>query len=114
MILDILAARAVVVLDQKPPENSCRPAVDPMFTSIASIYGPRTVAAVLTGMGQDGMRGSELIAAAGGFVVAQDEPTSVVWGMPGAVAMAGICTQVLPLGLMAKAVREYADRGGGL
>lgn len=102
-----------VQLDQKPPENSCRPAVDPMFTSIAAIYGARTVAAVLTGMGQDGMRGSELIAAAGGYVVAQDEPTSVVWGMPGAVVRAGVASNVLPLPLIARDLVSHVSKSFG-
>jgi two-component system chemotaxis response regulator CheB len=107
------ASKVVVVLDQKPPENSCRPAVDPMFTSIAGIYGPRTVAAVLTGMGQDGMRGSEVIASAGGFVVAQDEPTSVVWGMPGAVVRAGVASAIVPLSQVARELVSRVSRSAG-
>src|SRR5581483_1860190 len=80
-----------------PPENFCRPAVDPMLRSLAEIYGARVLSIILTGMGQDGMRGAEAIVAAGGNVAAQDEATSVVWGMPGAVATAGLCCAVLPL-----------------
>ncbi len=75
---------------QGPPEHSCRPSVDQLFRSVAAAYGPAALAVVLTGMGQDGLRGCEAIRAAGGQVLAQDEPTSVVWGMPGFVARAGL------------------------
>jgi two-component system chemotaxis response regulator CheB len=80
-----------------PPENSCRPAVDVLFRSLAEVYGDGTLAVVLTGMGQDGMLGAERIVKAGGRVLAQDEASSVVWGMPGAVARAGLADRVLPL-----------------
>lgn len=85
------------VINQGPPENSCRPAVDVLFRSAAKIYGPGCLAVVLTGMGQDGLRGAEHIVNAGGKVLAQDEATSVVWGMPRAVALAGLAASVLPL-----------------
>ena len=91
-----------VVLTQAPPENSCRPAVDVLFRSAAQLFGAHTAAVVLTGMGQDGRRGAEQIVRAGGHVVAQDEATSVVWGMPRAVAEAGLARQVLPLGSIAQ------------
>lgn len=78
----------VVALDKGPAENSCRPAVDVLFRSVAEVYGDRTLALVLTGMGQDGLRGAEAISARGGRIVAQDEASSVVWGMPGAVVHA--------------------------
>lgn len=84
-------------LTQTPPENSCRPAVDVLFRSAAEHVGSETLAVVLTGMGQDGLRGCEAIHRAGGRVLAQDEATSVVWGMPGAVARAGLADQILPL-----------------
>lgn len=84
-------------LSHAPPENFCRPAVDPMFRSVARVYGARTLAVVLTGMGADGREGARAIAAAGGTIVAQDEPTSVVWGMPGAVATAGLASAIWPL-----------------
>ncbi len=77
------------VLTQGPPENSCRPAVDVTFRSAAALYGPGSLAVVLTGMGQDGLRGGEHLVRAGGKLLAQDEATSVVWGMPRAVAQAG-------------------------
>ncbi len=84
-----------------PPENSCRPAVDVLFRSVALLYGSRTLAVVLTGMGQDGLRGCERIREAGGQVLAQDEASSVVWGMPGAVSQAGLANRVLPLSQLA-------------
>ena len=84
-------------LTQDPPENSCRPAADPMFRSVVAHFGAATLGVVLTGMGQDGLRGSEAVRAAGGQVVVQDEASSVVWGMPGFVARAGLADAVLPL-----------------
>ena len=90
---------------EDPPENFCRPAVDPMLRSVAAAYGSRTLAVILTGMGSDGLEGCRRVAAAGGTVLAQDEATSVVWGMPRAVAAAGICNAVLPLPRLGAAVR---------
>ena len=87
----------LIVLNQDAPECSCRPAVDVLFRSTAHTYGANLVSVVLTGMGQDGMRGAEEIAKQGGWVIAQDEATSVVWGMPGAVSRAGLANQILPL-----------------
>lgn len=89
-----------ITLDQEPPENSCRPAVDPLFRSAAEHWGPATLAVVLTGMGRDGCRGAEAVVEAGGRVIAQDEATSVVWGMPGTVVRAGLAEVVVPLGRM--------------
>jgi two-component system chemotaxis response regulator CheB len=83
--------------NQAPPENSCRPAVDVLFRSVAETYGAGALGVVMTGMGQDGLRGSERIREAGGQVFVQDEATSVVWGMPGFVANAGLADKVLPL-----------------
>jgi two-component system chemotaxis response regulator CheB len=83
--------------NQDPAENSCRPAVDVLFRSVAETYGPGALGVVMTGMGQDGLRGSERIREAGGQVLVQDEGTSVVWGMPGFVANAGLADKVLPL-----------------
>jgi two-component system chemotaxis response regulator CheB len=102
-------------LNQDPPENSCRPAVDVLFRSVARAYGPNCLAVVLTGMGQDGLRGCEAIREAGGQILAQDEATSVVWGMPGYVARAGLADRVLPLSMIAPEIvrRVQADRGGG-
>jgi two-component system chemotaxis response regulator CheB len=80
-----------------PPENSCRPAVDVLFRSVAETYGNHALAVVMTGMGQDGLRGAEQLREAGAQIVAQDEATSVVWGMPGFVVQAGLADRVLPL-----------------
>jgi len=80
-----------------PPENSCRPAVDVLFRSVARVYGSRALALVMTGMGQDGLRGAEQLHDAGATILAQDEASSVVWGMPGFVAQAGLAAKVLPL-----------------
>jgi two-component system chemotaxis response regulator CheB len=86
-----------LALDHGPPVNGCRPAVDVLFRSAAEVYGPGVLAVVLTGMGQDGLRGCESVRAAEGQILVQDEPSSVVWSMPGAVAQAGLADQVLPL-----------------
>lgn len=86
-----------IKLDDGPPENFCKPAVDPMLRSLIDIYGSRVLCTILTGMGQDGMLGAKALVEKGGRVIAQDEKTSVVWGMPGAVATNGICSAVLPL-----------------
>jgi two-component system chemotaxis response regulator CheB len=100
---------AAIALDDGPPVNFCKPAVDPLFISAIDVWHGGTLAVVLTGMGSDGMRGGKDIVAAGGNVIAQDEATSVVWGMPGAVAHAGICAAILPLGQIApKLVRLFA------
>lgn len=82
---------------QGPPENSCRPAVDALFRSVAEVYKPHGLAVVMTGMGQDGLRGCEHIRESGGQILAQDQASSVVWGMPGFVANAGLADRVLPL-----------------
>jgi two-component system chemotaxis response regulator CheB len=84
-------------LNDGPLVNFCRPAVDPLFSSAAQMWGSSILALILTGMGSDGMHGAEDVVAAGGSVIAQDEATSVVWGMPGAAAHAGVCSAVLPL-----------------
>ncbi len=100
---------ATIALDDGPPVNFCKPAVDPLFTSATEVWQTGTFAAILTGMGSDGMRGGKDIVAAGGNVIAQDEATSVVWGMPGAAANAGICSAILPLNQIApKIVRLFA------
>ena len=93
-----------------PPENFCRPAVDVLFRSVAQVYGGSTLAVVLTGMGSDGARGAEVLRRAGAEVVAQDEPSSVVWGMPGAVVGAGLAHRVLPLSHVAADVVGVAAR----
>jgi two-component system chemotaxis response regulator CheB len=85
------------VLHKAPPQNFCRPSVNPLLRSVARCFGPQAVAVMLTGMGSDGLDGARDLVTAGGAVIAQDETSSVVWGMPGAVANAGLCSAVLPL-----------------
>ncbi len=82
---------------QGPRENSCRPSADVLFRSVAAAYGSGTLAAVMTGMGQDGLKGCEEIHSLGGQIVVQDEASSVVWGMPGFVAHAGLADRIVPL-----------------
>lgn len=95
------AGKAVSIgLSRGAPENSCRPAVDPLFRSVVDVYGPHVLGVIMTGMGQDGLRGCQAIRAAGGQVIVQDEASSVVWGMPGYVAEAGLAELVLPLELL--------------
>ena len=102
-------AEPVIVLDDGAPVNFCKPAVDPLFASAVEVWQGSILAVILTGMGSDGMRGGKDIVAAGGSVIAQDEATSVVWGMPGAAAHAGICAAVLPLNQIApKLVRLFS------
>jgi two-component system chemotaxis response regulator CheB len=110
MVVDQVKGQVVVRLERTPPENFCRPAVDPLLRSVARHYGTRALAMILTGMGQDGLRGCEAVVAAGGTVIAQDEPTSVVWGMPGAVATAGLCSAVLPLSKIAPHIQNLTKR----
>jgi two-component system chemotaxis response regulator CheB len=86
----------VARLSDGPPENFCRPAVDPLLRSLQACCGGRVLTAILTGMGQDGLQGARGLRAAGGTVLAQDEASSVVWGMPGAVARAGLAEALLP------------------
>jgi two-component system chemotaxis response regulator CheB len=87
----------VAHLDHSPPENHCRPAVDVLFRGVAETYGGRALGVVLTGMGTDGVHGARALHTVGSPTVVQDEETSVVWGMAGAVAGAGLAQQVVPL-----------------
>ena len=100
----------LVTTDDGPPENSCKPAVDVMFRSAVQVWGGRVLAVVLTGMGHDGLEGCQRICDAGGTVVAQDEQSSVVWGMPGAVSRAGLATEILPLRDVAAAITRHLGR----
>lgn len=97
-----------VVLDQGSQENSCRPAVDVLFRSVVALYGPSTMAVVLTGMGRDGFAGAEAVRAAKGQIIVQDEATSVVWGMPGFIAQAKIADAVVPLSDVAPEILRRA------
>jgi two-component system chemotaxis response regulator CheB len=89
--------RVQLATHQGPRENFCRPSVDVLFRSVAAVYGANALGVILTGMGQDGLKGCEALCAAGGSVIVQDEATSVVWGMPGYVARAGLAEKILPL-----------------
>lgn len=99
----------VLRLHDGVPENSCRPAVDVLFRSAAAVCGGATLGVVMTGMGQDGMRGCEVIREQGGRVIVQDEASSVVWGMPGAVVGAGLAETVFPLPQIAPAIRRIVE-----
>lgn len=103
--------RTEIELDQAPPENSCRPSVDVLFRSLADTYGGAVTSVVLTGMGHDGLRGAAALRARGAVVIAQDEATSVVWGMPGSVVTAGLADAVVPLPSIAAALVERASPG---
>lgn len=107
MLVERTRTGTVVRLSDAPPVNFCRPAVDPLFEAAAAAYGAATLATILTGMGSDGARGATAVAAAGGSVIAQDEASSVVWGMPGAAFGAGACAAVLP-------IEEIGHKIGGL
>lgn len=110
MVLERDGIGAVIRLNQNPPENFCRPAVDPMLRSMAQIYGPSLLTIILTGMGSDGQKGATEVVEAGGTIIAQDEATSVVWGMPGAVATSGLCSAVLPIQEIGPNVRKLVMR----
>lgn len=111
MVAQFDGPQRVVRLNQDPPVNYCRPSVDVMLRSLPRTFGDRVLAVILTGMGQDGLEGGKTVADAGGTIVAQDEATSVVWGMPGAVAAAGLCSAVLPLQELGPYVAKFATRG---
>jgi two-component system chemotaxis response regulator CheB len=115
MVVRRVGAEVRIALHSGPPENSCRPAADELFRSVADTYGPGALAVVLTGMGQDGLRGCARVCEAGGAVIAQDAESSTVWGMPGAVVRAGLAEVVRPLsGIAAEiAQRVLQWRRGG-
>jgi two-component system chemotaxis response regulator CheB len=106
LIIEKRDGKACARLSDDPPENYCRPSVDPMLRSAASVCDGRVLVAMLTGMGHDGLAGTRRVVEAGGAAVAQDEATSVVWGMPGAIAQAGLCHAVLPLPRIAPKLLE--------
>jgi two-component system chemotaxis response regulator CheB len=97
MLIDRRGATPIIRIDDGPMENFCKPAVDPMLRSAVKVFGSKIMTVILTGMGSDGMLGAREIIKAGGRVIAQDEVSSVVWGMPGSVALDGSCSAVLPL-----------------
>jgi two-component system chemotaxis response regulator CheB len=104
MRVDRRGGEATIAIVDGPMVNFCKPSVDPLFSSAAEVWGAKCLALVLTGMGCDGTNGAAELVAAGGAVIAQDEATSVVWGMPGSVTHAGLCSSVLPLDRIAPAV----------
>ncbi len=97
MLVEQAASGPIIRLTDTAPVNFCKPAVDPLFKTASEVFGPALLAAVLTGMGHDGAEGAKFVSEAGGSVVTQDEETSVVWGMPGATAKTGVCSDILPL-----------------
>jgi len=99
-------------MNQNPPENFCRPSVDPMLRSLVKVCGARVLTTILTGMGSDGLKGSQEVIDAGGTIIAQDETSSVVWGMPGSVATAGVCSAVLPLAQLGEHIMTFIGRQG--
>ncbi len=111
LALDPHAPTGRVRLNQHPPVHSCRPAVDPMFRSAVGVFGGNVLAVILTGMGADGTDGCRAVHAAGGRVVVQDEASSVVWGMPGSVAHAGLADAVLPLDRIAEEIIQRVGHG---
>jgi two-component system, chemotaxis family, protein-glutamate methylesterase/glutaminase len=111
LVLQRKGTAVVIQLSGAPPENSCRPAVDVMFRSVAQVYGPSAFATVLTGMGHDGRAGAKVMRDAGAEVLAQDEQSSVVWGMPGAVVQAGFADEVQPLDRIASVLANRLKVG---
>lgn len=111
MVTERVRDGVILHLNEERPENSCRPAVDVLFRSVAKCYGSKVLSVVLTGMGQDGLKGCEAIAASGGQILAQDEASSVVWGMPGAVSNAGLADKILPLKELAPEILKRLHTG---
>jgi len=110
MLIENTSGRPSIRIDDGAPENYCKPAVDPMLRSAALIYKKKLLTVILTGMGHDGLSGGRNVIEAGGTVVAQDEASSVVWGMPGAVANAGLCSAVIPLNEIAMHINRLMGR----
>jgi two-component system chemotaxis response regulator CheB len=110
MVVERVDGRLRVKLNQNQPENSCRPAVDPLFRSAAEVCGGQVLGVVMTGMGQDGTRGAHAIRDAGGQILVQDEASSVVWGMPGSVVKAGLAHQIVPLPQLAAEILRCINR----
>lgn len=106
MVLKKSGQRVTIGLNDGPPENFCKPSVDVMLRSAIDAYGGDIMAVILTGMGKDGLNGCDALAKAGGRIVVQDQESSIVWGMPGSVANAGLASAVLPVSGLARAVRS--------
>lgn len=101
-------------LTDHPPRHGVRPSVDELFVSLATAFGPRSIGVVLTGMGRDGVEGARVIKAQGGTILAEAESTCIVYGMPRALAEAGLADRMVPIGEMAQAIREAATEAAGL
>ncbi len=110
MSLALEGKHYVVQLNQDPPENYCRPAVDVLFRSVAQYFGGNTLAVVMTGMGHDGLNGCNLIKEKNGQIIVQDEATSIVWGMPGAVAAAELADEIVSLNNIGSAINQRVNR----
>jgi len=108
MLIKSVNDKKIIALDDSAPINFCKPSVDPMLKSVAKLYKNTAMALILTGIGSDGLEGAKDISSVGGAVIAQDKKTSVVWGMPSAVAKEGICNAILPLGEIAGFLKEYS------
>jgi two-component system chemotaxis response regulator CheB len=106
MVVERTAAGVMVNVRQESPENSCRPSVDVLFRSVAQVFGQNALAVVMTGMGRDGVAGCQEIRDAGGQILVQDQPSSVVWGMPGLVVKADLADQVVPLYRLAQVITD--------
>ncbi|MFQ5588220.1 MAG: chemotaxis response regulator protein-glutamate methylesterase [Nitrospiria bacterium] len=111
MIVRKTQGRVVLSINQAPPENSCRPAADVLFRSVAEVYGGHVLGVIMTGMGRDGLEGSRLMRQKGASILAQDEASSVVWGMPSSVVEEGLADQVLPLNELAGSIERCVARG---
>ena len=110
MLVELRDGRPTIRLDDGPAENFCKPAVDPMLRSASSSYMSVLLTVILTGMGHDGLAGGKAVLETGGTIIAQDEESSVVWGMPGAVANAGLCSAVIPLREIAPHIHKLLGR----
>jgi two-component system chemotaxis response regulator CheB len=110
LVVSGIRSHCSLQLIQTPPENSCRPSVDVLFRSVAQVFGESCLAVVMTGMGQDGFRGAEVVCSSGGRVWAQDAATSVVWGMPGFVVQRGLAQRVLPLGQIGREITSAVQQ----
>ena len=111
MVLRKDAGQIIIALNDLPPENGCRPSVDVLFRSVADAYPRSVIAVVLTGMGTDGAKGLGSLKRSGAYIIAQDEATSVVWGMPGAAVATGHVDRVLPLGSIGPTVASLLEAG---
>ncbi len=111
MLVKKSGGKEVISLEKSPPENFCRPAVDPLFRSVGDCYKSNAIACVFTGMGEDGKSGAEYLSKKGVPIYVQDRESSVIWGMPGAIASAGLATEILPPIELARLIRKIVKGG---